>query len=168
MGRGRAASPPPTLAIGGGVAYNETIIQCWHEGAFCDVTVWVDGHSFSAHRLILSAGSDFFHALFCRACTAYSKGPVTLDQMPAPVFEALAAFLYQGECTLADPSLLPPLLMAAARLQVKPLVEAAALDSLGEFYQVHWVILPQRRMNKAMIALHAQATATTAKTRLVL
>ncbi|KAK3523181.1 hypothetical protein QTP86_021717 [Hemibagrus guttatus] len=42
----------------------QSIRQLWEERVSCDVEVEVEGRIFSAHRVILSASSDYFRAMF--------------------------------------------------------------------------------------------------------
>ena len=100
-------------------------------GTFCDVNVAVgevggQSKTFAAHRVVLSAGSGYMRGLF-RSATADSAAPtIELVDMAAATFAVVLDFLYTGRCCLEDESQLGALLAAAARLQVTPLLRAAA------------------------------------------
>ncbi len=78
-----------------------------------------------AHRNVLAGNSIFFKGLYTPTCID-SRGPRTLEEVSASSFEAVLAWIYEGQCTLASPEELVSLLEAADRLQVLlPLRDAA-------------------------------------------
>lgn len=90
------------------------------------VEVVVSGSSFSMCRASLSNGSGFFFTLFSGSWKdSHCEGSIRLDELEGDVFAAFADYITKGKCTLADDSLLLPLLSAAHMLQV-PLLLAAA------------------------------------------
>ena len=86
-----------------------------NDGTLADVTVRAGGVEFSAHRVILAAGSDYLGALFTSGMRdAYTT--VELDDVPAPVFQAFLDYVYEGRCEVEE-TILFLLLEAAGRLQ---------------------------------------------------
>ena len=123
-----AAAPAaaPALALEGG-ELRPGLVKLWRERTLCDAEIRVEGETFHAHRLVLAATCDYFAALYCRAgYSADAAGPLTLDGLSADAFRALLSFVYSGRCELAEEALLTPLLEAAARLQVVPLIREAS------------------------------------------
>ena len=41
-------------------SFREELVSMWREGRLCDVTIVVEGRSFPAHRLVLSAESPLY------------------------------------------------------------------------------------------------------------
>ena len=97
----------------------------WREGKFCDVQVRVENSVYDAHRLVLSAGSTFMCSLF-EGVFADSTSPVVdLGEMTVAAFEMALLYLYDGSCGLPEENLLGPVLAAASRLGIAPLLAAA-------------------------------------------
>lgn len=78
-----------------------------------DVTLVVEDTKIRAHRLVLSARSRFFEAMFAHRMSESIDGVVHLDEIPLPVFQQLlrcvmcvakisrvARFMYTGVCDL--------------------------------------------------------------------
>ena len=97
----------------------ESFLLMRDENSHCDVTLASeDGHTVEAHRVILSAGSDFFRGVFRRAkpfnLYLYLKG------IKRQELENIVDFLYKGETYLAQAEL-NRFLAAARELKIKGL-----------------------------------------------
>ena len=127
-----APAPAPfALALEGG-ELRPGLVELWRERTLCDAKILVEGETFHVHRNVLAATCDYFAALYCRAdYSADVTGPLTLDGLSADAFHALLSFVYSGRCELTEEMLLTPLLEAATRLQVMPLIRetSAAIEA---------------------------------------
>ena len=89
------------------------------ESSHCDVTLASeDGHVVEAHRVILSAGSDFFRGVF-RCAKPYNLY-LYLKGIKRQELENIVDFLYKGETYLAQAEL-NRFLAAARELKIKGL-----------------------------------------------
>ncbi|KFM69610.1 Protein bric-a-brac 2, partial [Stegodyphus mimosarum] len=87
---------------------------------FVDVTLACEGRLIKAHKLILSAGSKFFHNLFI---TNPCKHPIiVMHDIKYNVLKAIIEFMYKGEIYVTHDHL-QVLLKTAKTLDVKGLAE---------------------------------------------
>ena len=103
----------------------KTCVGLWRENRLCDVKLVVGQRTFQAHRLVLAAASEFFHALITSPFTEAGEEHMTLPEIGEQTFEIVLEFIYARECTIADETLLQPVLEAACRLQMDDLQAAA-------------------------------------------
>lgn len=75
--------------------------------AFSDVVLLVGGARLPAHRLVLSAWSSPFRAMFTTSGMRESGAVEVALQVEEEPFEALLDFLYSGSVTIAKDSLIP-------------------------------------------------------------
>ena len=101
-------------------------------GQLCDVVVVVDGADgggaparFDAHRVVLAAGSGYFRALFTSGLRESAQAVVDVGELDASAARDVIEFLYSGRLD-ARASTLAATLRAAARLDVRPLLELGA------------------------------------------
>ena len=113
-----AAESAPLVQLDGGVPMPPKTVSLWKDGRLTDITVKVEGSCFSAHKLVLASGAEYFERLF--DSTMSDANNPTLAEFPASIFEPLLEFLYQGSCSVEE-GLLTSLLRAANYLGVKPL-----------------------------------------------
>ncbi|KAB7495159.1 Broad-complex core protein, partial [Armadillidium nasatum] len=86
------------------------------QDVFCDVTICCRGSYFLAHRIILSAFSNYFKEILMQA---HCKHPfIVLQDGDAEDLEALLNFIYMGEIGLKNERI-QPFLKMAEKLQVK-------------------------------------------------
>ncbi|KAK3507408.1 hypothetical protein QTP70_019651 [Hemibagrus guttatus] len=78
----------------------QSIRQLWEERVSCDVEVEVEGRIFSAHRVILSASSDYFRAMFSSGMKETHQTSVSLLMMGANELETLLHCCYSGHLFL--------------------------------------------------------------------
>ena len=63
---------------------------------FCDIDIHVGNETFRAHKVVLAAGSSYFHAMFCSGMMEDRADFVTLHEADPKVFAALLDFIYLG------------------------------------------------------------------------
>ncbi|TSY83970.1 Kelch-like protein 33 [Bagarius yarrelli] len=78
----------------------QSIRELWEARVGCDVEVEVEGRIFSAHRVILSASSDYFYAMFSSGMRETQQNLVSLQLLGAPELEALLHCCYSGDLFL--------------------------------------------------------------------
>jgi len=127
----RASADAPSAAsieLVGGLAEKPSAIAKFRDGRLTDVeVVAADGTAFHAHALCITSGSEYFERLLAGERWADTAGrPLSLPEVPKQGLAACLEFIYTGSCTVADEAELIVVLEAAAYLQIRPLVDAAA------------------------------------------
>lgn len=67
------------------------------EAAFTDVTLVVEGSEFKTHRIILSACSRYFRAMFVGQLSEVSKEQVGIHGVQSAIFGDILRFIYTGK-----------------------------------------------------------------------
>ncbi|XP_047515108.1 protein tramtrack, beta isoform isoform X4 [Pieris napi] len=94
--------------------------QLLHAETFTDVTLAVDGQLLKAHKMVLSACSPYFQALFVNH---QEKHPIViLKDVPYSDMKSLLDFMYRGEVSV-DQERLTAFLKVAESLRIKGLTE---------------------------------------------
>ncbi|XP_011179300.1 protein tramtrack, alpha isoform isoform X1 [Zeugodacus cucurbitae] len=94
--------------------------QLLHAETFTDVTLAVDGQYLKAHKMVLSACSPYFNALFVHHP---EKHPIViLKDVPYSDMKSLLDFMYRGEVSV-DQERLTAFLRVAESLRIKGLTE---------------------------------------------
>lgn len=90
----------------------------------CDITICVDGKTFSAHRTVLAASSPYFKALFASTLNGSSaeNKPVVLTDIDSECMENLLNYIYTGEIELTNDNI-KAVISAANYLLVSSLKE---------------------------------------------
>jgi kelch-like protein 1/4/5 len=121
-----AGSSTSAIVIGGGHVLPPRIVAKYHARTQVDAILRARcGTRIEAHRLVLSAGSDYFESLWGGAEWVDSNGTLVLDAIDGPALKAVCDFLYEGQCSVADDDSLLMVIEAAAYLQVAALRDAA-------------------------------------------
>lgn len=114
--------------------------QLLHAETFTDVTLAVEGHLLKAHKMVLSACSPYFQALFVNH---QEKHPIViLKDVPYADMKSLLDFMYRGEVSV-DQERLTAFLRVAESLRIKGLTEVndekaeAPAASVGPPPQLH-------------------------------
>ena len=89
----------------------------------CDVVLKVGTRGIYAHRVVLSACSNYFCAMFTNSMMESQQESVTLTDLDEGAVEALVNFAYTSSVTINEKNV-QPLLKAAAILQLCEIVEA--------------------------------------------
>ncbi|XP_072526172.1 kelch-like protein 33 [Salminus brasiliensis] len=76
------------------------IRQLWEEGVGCDVELEAEGQAFNAHKVFLTASSDYFHAMFSSGMRESRQASVSLLLIGAHELEALLHCCYSGTLDL--------------------------------------------------------------------
>lgn len=94
--------------------------QLLHDESFVDVTLAVEGQLLRAHKMVLSACSPYFQALFVNHP---DKHPIViLKDVPYSDMKSLLDFMYRGEVSV-DQDRLTAFLRVAESLRIKGLTE---------------------------------------------
>lgn len=94
--------------------------QLLHDESFVDVTLAVEGQLLKAHKMVLSACSPYFQALFINHP---DKHPIViLKDVPYHDMKSLLDFMYRGEVSV-DQDRLTAFLRVAESLRIKGLTE---------------------------------------------
>ncbi|XP_013781299.2 kelch-like protein 17 [Limulus polyphemus] len=93
------------------------------KGQLCDVTLIVDDRSIVAHKVVLSACSAYFHAMFNNEMAEKHQAAVTLHDIDGGALSLLIEFAYTGEVLITEDNV-QALLPAASLLQVASVREA--------------------------------------------
>ncbi|GAB0088927.1 Protein tramtrack, alpha isoform [Sergentomyia squamirostris] len=102
--------------------------QLLHAETFTDVTLAVEGKCLRAHKMVLSACSPYFQALFVNHP---EKDPIViLKDVPMADMKSLLDFMYRGEVSV-DQERLTAFLRVAESLRIKGLTEVNDERPLG-------------------------------------
>ncbi|XP_027893682.1 kelch-like protein 33 [Xiphophorus couchianus] len=78
------------------------IKDMWDKGLGCDIIIQADtGERYSAHRVVLAAGGDYFRALLCGGMRESREDTVCLRGLSSWVIEAVVGFFYTGQLGLS-------------------------------------------------------------------
>lgn len=72
------------------------------DGILCDVVLRAQGKDFTAHRNILSAGSDYFRGLFTNQMKEEKQDVFEYDEFEPNTIETILNFLYTGDISLNE------------------------------------------------------------------
>ncbi|KAF2346375.1 BTB/POZ domain, partial [Trinorchestia longiramus] len=73
-------------------------------GQLCDVTLVAGGRRFPSHRLVLSAASDYFAAMFTSGLAEARQDEVSLPHVDPESLETLLHYCYTGELEVRESS----------------------------------------------------------------
>ncbi|XP_078033559.1 kelch-like protein 5 isoform X2 [Augochlora pura] len=94
-----------------------------HEQQFTDVTLIAGNRRFPAHRLVLSAGSEYFAAMFTSSLKESDQEEIEMVEVDGDALWALICYCYTGCIAIRDDSV-ETLLATARLLQINPVVKA--------------------------------------------
>ena len=100
-----------------------TFTSLLHQKALVDITLVAEGQAIQAHRVVLSACSQYFQTICTRFCE--SQPVVVLKDVSFNELQALLTYIYTGKLNVSR-DMLAPLLKTAEALQIKGLVESSA------------------------------------------
>ncbi|XP_066287554.1 kelch-like protein 24a isoform X2 [Branchiostoma lanceolatum] len=113
------------------------------EGHLVDVTLCAEGQEIPCHRLVLSACSDYFHAMFSGAHSESKKDRIEIGGVSAEALQLLVDFTYTSKVAVTTDNV-HPLYEAANMLQVKAVengCEKFLTDNLSpETYLGTWAL----------------------------
>ncbi|XP_052776239.1 actin-binding protein IPP-like [Mya arenaria] len=96
-----------------------------NDSTFCDVTLQVEGQSFPCHKVILMAGSSYFHAMFVNNMAEHDKEAIVIGGITKEIFSSLLDFLYSGDVEVTVDNC-EELLVSADMLAIVDVVSACA------------------------------------------
>ncbi|XP_017794311.1 PREDICTED: protein bric-a-brac 1-like isoform X4 [Habropoda laboriosa] len=94
--------------------------QLLQSESFVDVTLACDGHSVKAHKMVLSACSPYFQALFFDNPCQHPI--VIMKDIKWPELKAAVEFMYKGEINVSQEQI-GPLLKVAESLKIRGLAD---------------------------------------------
>lgn len=95
------------------------------QGKFCDVSLKVNDHVFSAHRIVLAATIPYFQAMFTHDMVESKQREITMQGIDANALEALINFAYNGKVVISL-SNVQSLLVGASYLQLNQVRDACS------------------------------------------
>uniref|UniRef100_A0A1Q3F850 Kelch-like protein diablo n=1 Tax=Culex tarsalis TaxID=7177 RepID=A0A1Q3F850_CULTA len=95
------------------------------QGKLCDVTLKVDNHSFSAHRIVLAATIPYFYAMFTHNMAESRIKEITMKEIEPHALESLINFAYSGVVKI-DNQNVQGLMVGASFLQLSKVRNACA------------------------------------------
>ncbi len=104
--------------------YAETFRLLRDDEYFTDVTLATEGHSVKAHRVILSACSNYFHAIL-KTMSPWQHPVLLLQDVRSSDLNSLMDFIYFGQASVSQDSL-QSFLRVAEKLKIKGLCESLA------------------------------------------
>ena len=110
------------------VAHSEILLskcaQFREQGEFIDVRLKVGEDEFEAHRIVLAASSDYFHAMFAHGMKESNQEVIELkdENISVAAMKIIIDSIYSGKIHLNDKSVFE-VLTAADHLQVASVVE---------------------------------------------
>ena len=125
------------------VAHAEILLskcaQFRQEGEFIDVRLKVDEDVFPAHRIVLAANSDYFHAMFAHGMKESNQEVIELkdESISADALKIVMDSMYSGDLHVNDENVFE-VLLAADHLQVTSVVQQCCDYLLTEFVQLRF------------------------------
>lgn len=101
--------------------------QLLQSESFVDVTLACDGHSVKAHKMVLSACSPYFQALFFDNPCQHPI--VIMKDIKWPELKAVVEFMYKGEINVSQEQI-GPLLKVAESLKIRGLADVSTEHEL--------------------------------------
>ena len=111
--------------------------QFREEGEFIDVRLRVGEDVFPAHRIVLAASSDYFHAMFAHGMKESNQEVIELkdENISAAALKIVMDSIYGGDLHVNDENVFD-VLLAADHLQVTSVVEQCCNYLQTEFVQL--------------------------------
>ena len=125
------------------VAHSEILLskcaQFREEGEFIDVRLKVGEDVFPAHRIVLAANSDYFHAMFAHGMKESNQEVIELkdESISASVLKIVMDSIYSRDLHVNDENVFE-VLLAADHLQVTNVVEQCCNYLQTEFVQLRF------------------------------
>ena len=113
--------------------------QFREQGAFIDVHLKVGEELFSAHRILLAASSDYFHAMFAHGMKESNQEVIELkdESISAAALKIVLDSIYSGDLQVNDENIFE-VLVAADHLQVSSVVQQCCDYLQTQFVQLRF------------------------------
>ena len=92
---------------------------------FCDITIIVGGKKYRAHKVILTAASPYFEAMFFSGMVESHQETVEVQNIDPEGFEAILSMIYDGQIFISDATV-QSILFAASIFQIDHLKKACS------------------------------------------
>jgi len=113
-------------AVPGGQSHGDRLLDrmesFFKDQQLCDVVLIAGEATISAHRLVLSAMSDYFSAMFTNDVREANQREIRLEGVDAEALQALVVYMYTGKIELVEETV-ENLLSTACLLQLSDVVE---------------------------------------------
>ena len=125
------------------VAHSEILLlkcaQFKEQGEFIDVHLKVGEELFSAHRIVLAASSDYFHAMFAHGMKESNQEVIELkdESISTAALKIVLESIYSGDLQVNDENVFE-VLVAADHLQVKTVVQQCCDYLQNQFVQLRF------------------------------
>ena len=125
------------------VAHSEILLskcaQFREQGEFIDVHLKVGEELFSAHRIVLAASSDYFHAMFAHGMKESNQEAIELkdESISAVVLKIVLDSIYSGDILVNDENVFD-VLVAADHLQVTSVIQQCCGYLQTQFVQLRF------------------------------
>ena len=113
--------------------------QFREQGEFIDVYLKVGEEVFSAHRIVLAASSDYFHAMFAHGMKESNQEVIELkdESISAAALKIVLDSIYSGDLQVNDENVFD-VLVAADHLQVTSVVQQCCEYLRTQFVQLRF------------------------------
>ena len=113
--------------------------QFREQGEFIDVHLKVGKEVFSAHRIVLAASSDYFHAMFAHGMKESNQEVIELkdESMSAAALKIVLDSIYSGDLQVNDENVFD-VLVAADHLQATSVVQQCCDYLQNQFVQLRF------------------------------
>ena len=125
------------------VAHSEILLskcaQFREKGEFIDVRLQANEEVFSAHRIVLAASSDYFHAMFAHGMKESNQEVIELkdESISSAALEIVLDSIYSGDLQVNDENVFE-VLVAADHLQVTAVVQQCCDYLQNQFVQLRF------------------------------
>ncbi|XP_041861429.1 AP2-interacting clathrin-endocytosis protein isoform X2 [Melanotaenia boesemani] len=135
-----SVSPSELLLSDSGHVFSEPasglgadLLDLYHRGEQCDITIQVAEQVFSCHRAILCARSQYFRAMLSGHWMESSRQHITLQGLGPDEMEILLQFMYGGVVDLPSGASASQVVLAADMLGLEGLKDVVELVLLRDF-----------------------------------
>ena len=92
---------------------------------FCDITIIIADHKYRAHRIVLTAASPYFEAMFLSGMSESQQDSVVLQNIDPAAFQAILNMIYDGQIIISV-SMVQSILVASSIFQIDHLTRACS------------------------------------------
>ncbi|XP_067944567.1 kelch-like protein 5 [Watersipora subatra] len=101
------------------------LTDCFNAHTLTDVTLVAEGCTIPAHRLVLSACSDYFSAMFTNDLLEAEENEITLQGIDGNALSAIITYMYTGSLSMQAENI-EDILTAACILQLSEVIDACS------------------------------------------
>ena len=126
------------------------LAQLRADESFCDISININGAIFSAHKVVLSAATDYFNAMFLSGMTENNSKEVTLKGFEVETFTVLLDYMYSGELRLTQGNAASVLIasdMLSLKFAVKRCLNFLSENITSENCVMLWILADRYNFN---------------------